>query len=45
MFHIKKKKEKGQNLSQALQESSMKPLGGLGSELQSTTQEASILLG
>lgn len=35
----KKKKEKGQNLSQALQESSMKLLGGLGSELRSTTQE------
>lgn len=45
MLHLKKKREKGQNLSQELDETSMKLLGDLASELESTTQEASILLG
>lgn len=46
MLHLKKKREKDQNLSQELDETSMKLLGDLAAlELESTTQEASILLG
>lgn len=46
VYSIKKKKrEKGQDLSQELDEASMKLLEDLAPELESTTQEPSILLG